>query len=42
MNVIGAILAVLGYSINDTIVIFARIRENFTLILANQCMMLSI
>lgn len=28
MNVIGAILAVLGYSINDTIVIFARIREN--------------
>jgi preprotein translocase subunit SecF len=28
MNVIGAVLAVLGYSINDTIVIFARIREN--------------
>jgi preprotein translocase subunit SecF len=28
INVIGAILAVLGYSINDTIVIFARIREN--------------
>lgn len=28
MNVIGAIMAVLGYSINDTIVIFARIREN--------------
>lgn len=28
LNVIGAILAVLGYSINDTIVIFARIREN--------------
>jgi preprotein translocase subunit SecF len=28
MNVIGAILAVLGYSINDTIVIFARIRDN--------------
>ncbi|KKP36021.1 MAG: Protein translocase subunit SecF [candidate division TM6 bacterium GW2011_GWF2_32_72] len=27
-NVIGAILATLGYSINDTIVIFARIREN--------------
>lgn len=27
-NVIAAILAVLGYSINDTIVIFARIREN--------------
>lgn len=28
LNVIGAILAVLGYSINDTIVIFSRIREN--------------
>lgn len=28
INVIGAILAVLGYSINDTIVIFARIRDN--------------
>jgi preprotein translocase subunit SecF len=28
INVIGAILAVLGYSINDTIVIFSRIREN--------------
>ncbi len=28
INVIGAILAILGYSVNDTIVIFARIREN--------------
>lgn len=28
MDVIGAILAVLGYSVNDTIVIFDRIREN--------------
>lgn len=28
VNVIGAILAVLGYSVNDTIVIFAKIREN--------------
>ena len=28
--VIGAVLAVLGYSINDTIVIFARIRDNLT------------
>jgi preprotein translocase subunit SecF len=28
INVIGAILAVLGYSINDTIVIFAQIRDN--------------
>lgn len=28
-NVICAILATLGYSINDTIVIFAKVRENF-------------
>jgi preprotein translocase subunit SecF len=28
VNVIGAILAVLGYSINDTIVIFSQIRAN--------------
>jgi preprotein translocase subunit SecF len=28
LNVIGAILTILGYSINDTIVIFSRIREN--------------
>lgn len=28
MNVIGAILLILGYSINDTIVIFTRIRDN--------------
>ncbi len=28
INVISAILAVLGYSINDTIVIFTRIRQN--------------
>ena len=28
INVIGAILAVLGYSINDTIVIFSRMKEN--------------
>ncbi len=28
VNVIGAILAVLGYSINDTIVIFTQIRKN--------------
>lgn len=28
-NVIGAILASLAYSINDTIVIFSRIKENF-------------
>lgn len=32
INVIQAILAVLGYSINDTIVIFARIRENLKLL----------
>ncbi len=28
INVIGVILTVIGYSINDTIVIFSRIREN--------------
>lgn len=28
MNVISAILAVLGYSVNDTIVIFTKIRQN--------------
>jgi preprotein translocase subunit SecF len=28
INVIGVILAVMGYSINDTIVIFSRIRDN--------------
>lgn len=28
IDVIAAILAILGYSVNDTIVIFARIREN--------------
>ena len=28
INVIGAILAVMGYSINDTIVIFSQIRQN--------------
>jgi preprotein translocase subunit SecF len=28
VNVIGVILAVIGYSINDTIVIFSRIRDN--------------
>jgi preprotein translocase subunit SecF len=28
VNVIGVILAVMGYSINDTIVIFSRIRDN--------------
>lgn len=31
VNVIGAILAILGYSVNDTIVIFARIRDNIKL-----------
>jgi preprotein translocase SecF subunit len=28
LNMIGAILTVLGYSINDTVVIFTRIRNN--------------
>jgi len=30
LHVLAAVLAVLGYSLNDTIVIFSRIRENFT------------
>ena len=42
MNVIGAILAVLGYSINDTIVIFARIRENVKRMPRHRCMILLI
>lgn len=29
LHVLASILAVLGYSVNDTIVIFSRIRENF-------------
>lgn len=29
LNVLAAILAVIGYSLNDTIVIFDRVRENF-------------
>ncbi len=29
LTVLAAILAVVGYSVNDTIVIFDRIRENF-------------
>jgi len=29
INVIGALLAVIGYSVNDSIVIFSRMRENF-------------
>lgn len=29
LDVLAAILAVLGYSVNDTIVIFSRIKENF-------------
>lgn len=29
LHVLASILAVLGYSLNDTIVVFARIRENF-------------
>ena len=30
LDIIGAILFILGYSINDTIVIFSRIRENMS------------
>ncbi len=29
-NLIGAVLTIIGFSINDTVVIFDRIRENFT------------
>jgi preprotein translocase subunit SecF len=29
LNVLAAVLAIIGYSINDTVVIFDRIRENF-------------
>ena len=29
LTVLAAILAVIGYSINDTVVVFDRIRENF-------------
>jgi len=32
LNVLGSILAVLGYSLNDTIVIYDRIRDNFKLV----------
>lgn len=32
LQVLAAVLAVIGYSLNDTIVIFDRIRENFRLI----------
>ena len=28
LNIVAAVLFILGYSINDTIVIFSRIREN--------------
>ncbi|HSG66678.1 MAG TPA: protein translocase subunit SecF [Gammaproteobacteria bacterium] len=31
LTVLGAILAVIGYSLNDTIVVFDRVRENFRL-----------
>jgi preprotein translocase subunit SecF len=29
VNTLGAVLAVIGYSLNDTIVVFDRVRENF-------------
>ena len=32
LSVLAAILAVIGYSLNDTIVVFDRIRENFRLV----------
>jgi preprotein translocase subunit SecF len=31
LTVLGSILAVLGYSLNDTIVVYDRIRDNFRL-----------
>ena len=36
MTVIAAVLTIIGYSINDTIVIFDRIRENLRLYRGNQ------
>ena len=35
LSVLAAILAVIGYSLNDTIVVFDRIRENFRIIRKN-------
>ncbi len=32
LTVLAALLAVLGYSVNDTVVVFDRIRENFRLL----------
>ena len=40
INVIGVILAVIGYSINDTIVIFSRIRDNLHKMKGAVCMKL--
>ena len=45
LSVLAAILAVIGYSLNDTIVVFDRIRENFRLVrksTAEQVMNISI
>jgi preprotein translocase subunit SecF len=32
LNVLGSVLAVLGYSLNDTVVVYDRIRDNFRLV----------
>jgi preprotein translocase subunit SecF len=32
LTVLGSVLAVIGYSLNDTIVVFDRVRENFRLV----------
>ncbi len=32
LTVLAAILAIIGYSLNDTIVVFDRVRENFTIL----------
>ncbi len=36
LTVLAAVLAVIGYSLNDTIVVFDRIRENFRLMRKNE------
>jgi preprotein translocase subunit SecF len=37
LTVLAAILAVIGYSLNDTIVVFDRIRENFLSSISTFC-----
>ena len=42
LTVLAAVLAVIGYSLNDTIVIFDRIRENFRKVRKGTVMELSL